>query len=186
MDFAHARSAGQPLRESGLRILARTSNSCVPWYLPLGVAVVNDQVDQPKHVGIFDLANDKILENLMIQRRKELADVGRQDVTKAAGEMLRAVHGGVGSLAFSTSIRIGNKATLENRLQDAGQGMMDDVKERNTRSQAPAWERTASEAPASLQCPPRQLSPAVIPNNQEGTSCHALAIDSEKIITRIS
>ena len=95
------------------------------WLLP--VAVVDDQVNQPKNIWVFDLVCHQVFEDLMIQRWKELTDVGFQDVTKASGEMLRAVDCGVCSLAFSTSVRIGNEATLEDRLQNAGQSMMNDA-----------------------------------------------------------
>jgi hypothetical protein len=46
----------------------------------LCVAVVDDQTDQPEDVGVFDLASNQCFENLVIDRREELADVGLQDI----------------------------------------------------------------------------------------------------------
>ena len=57
---------------------------------------------------------------------KELLDVGLQDVAEAAGELLAAVHGGVRAFALATGVGIDNERPLENRLQHAGQGVVDD------------------------------------------------------------
>ena len=42
--------------------------------------------DQPEDIGVFDLAGDQALEDLVVDRREELADVGLQDITVTAGE----------------------------------------------------------------------------------------------------
>jgi hypothetical protein len=71
----------------------------------LGIAVVDDLTCKPKHIGVFDLSRHKLLENGVVQRGKELADVRFEDVTESAGELLAALHGGMSALAAPASVR---------------------------------------------------------------------------------
>ena len=92
----------------------------------LGVAVVDDPVHQPEDIGVFDLAGDQVLEDGVVDRREELADIRLQDVAVTAGELLAAVHGGVGALALAAGVAVVDERPLEDRLQHAGQGVMHD------------------------------------------------------------
>ena len=53
----------------------------------LGIAVVDDPVHQPEDVRVLDLAGDQALEDRVVDRREELADIGLQDVAVTAGEL---------------------------------------------------------------------------------------------------
>jgi hypothetical protein len=57
----------------------------------LGIAVVDDQPDQPEEVRVFDLAGDKAPEDLVVDGGEELADVGLQDILVPPGERAFAV-----------------------------------------------------------------------------------------------
>ena len=62
----------------------------------------------------------------MVERREELPDVRLQDITIAAGELLAAVHGGVGAFALAAGVAVEDERPLEDRLQHACQGVMHD------------------------------------------------------------
>jgi hypothetical protein len=75
--------------------------------------VVDDPVDQPEDVRVLDLAGDQTLEDGMIDRREELADVGLEHVAEAAGERLAAVDGGMRPLALAAGVAVEDERVLE-------------------------------------------------------------------------
>ena len=50
---------------------------------------------------VFDLAGDQSLEDGVVDRREEPADICFQDIAEAAGEVLAVVQGGVRALALA-------------------------------------------------------------------------------------
>jgi hypothetical protein len=63
----------------------------------------------------------------VIHRGEILADIRLEDVAAASGELLAAVHGGVRALPLAAGVAVEDERSLEDRFQDAGQGMMDDT-----------------------------------------------------------
>ena len=92
----------------------------------LSVTVVDDLADQPKHVLVLDLAGQQSLEDFVVHRGKEFLDVGLEDITETAGELLAAAYSGVRALALAAGVGIGNEGSLVNRLQHVDQGVVDD------------------------------------------------------------
>src|SRR5271166_2147196 len=90
----------------------------------LRVAVVDDQTDQPEGIGVFDLAGDQSLEDLVVDGWEELADIRLENVTVTAGKLLAPVYGGVGAFPLAAGVAVEDERPLEDRLQHAGQSMM--------------------------------------------------------------
>ena len=74
---------------------------------------------------VGDVMGQEGAQNLVIHAGKELFDVALQHVHPAAGELLRPVHGAMGTLPLAAGIRIINEAALKDRLDDITQGVMD-------------------------------------------------------------
>ena len=65
-----------------------------------------------------------VFEDLVVDGRKELADVGLQDILVPASECLAPVRCGVGPFPLAAGVAVEAKRSLEDRLEDACQGVM--------------------------------------------------------------
>ena len=63
----------------------------------------------------------------MVDRREEPHDIGAEAVTVAADPAVRARHGDVSPLSLPAGVRIADEPSLEERLEDAHDGVVNDA-----------------------------------------------------------
>ena len=90
----------------------------------LRVGVVDDTGGQLQNAPVLDLAVEPSLEELMVNTREVFLDVALQHIAMAAGEGSEAVHGGMSAFALATGVAIEKEAALEDRFEEAAQGVM--------------------------------------------------------------
>ncbi len=91
----------------------------------LNVRMVDDLGHESQCSAVLDLVGDRRFQHIVIDRREELPQVTFQDVAVRASEVLKAVHGGVRSLAFAAGIAVVDERPLEDWFQHVAQRVMD-------------------------------------------------------------
>ena len=63
----------------------------------------------------------------VVDGREVFPHIGLQDIRVTPGELLAAVHRGMGAFAFAAGVAVEDEGSLEDGLEDAGQSVMDDT-----------------------------------------------------------
>lgn len=98
----------------------------------IGSKTFDDNFHQIHQITIFDSAADNFQKNLVINGRKELANVALESKTYPSGLKnftriyAKPLYSFMCSLIFSARIRIGNKGRFKNRVKETKNRVMDD------------------------------------------------------------
>lgn len=92
----------------------------------LGVAAIDQRINQPEGGGALNFATNPLFENFVIDGWIVFADVALQDVGMAAGQVGEVPQGAVGAKADAVGVGMVNQGFFQDGGDDGAEGVVDD------------------------------------------------------------